>query len=566
MQDVFWTLPNGAVLRDRYIIVDLLGKGGFGSVYLVKDQRVKGNLFALKEVIDPSKQERDRFTFECAILRRLDHPALPRVYHAFSDDTMSRAYMLMDYIEGPNLEILRQKQPQRRLPLMQVMSIMASIIDAIAFLHGQQPPIIHRDIKPSNIIVPSTGDQAVLVDFGIAKEYEPDSTTTTVRRCSPGYGAPEQYGGGTDIRTDIYGLAATLYALLTGRIPADAFQRMMQLGSKGIDPLVPVIQIMPDIPFSASEAIQKAMCISGNDRFATVAEFWQALQVGLPTIDKTDVDVQPVILSTNCTSSSLAKNDLLVLTPLEEGENVPGDEKVRSTDALQGSDVHDETEEATIVARHNMSPPTTPALVPLEQPIFRLVKVPVFSSQRRSMKIVLLSLVLLIGAGFTASFWSYTALQAHNNANRRGTIDTKVTQVIPPTATVPAFIPTITVIPSPATFPNIAYLSGTYQGSLTNAITSQTSHMIVVIRQIRGHANFDGRLTLNLLLGGNSSFSGIVDINKNFSFTVHTPAVHMPLYFYGVIQPGGYLRGNFCSSRLNHCEQNTGYFNVGPRY
>ncbi len=303
MQDIFLTLPNGAVVRDRYIIVDLLGKGGFGSVYLVKDKRVKGNLFALKEVIDPSKQERDRFTFECEILKRLDHPALPRVYRAFSDDKMFRAYMLIDYIEGPNLEILRQKQPQRRLPLMQVMDIMTPIIDAIAYLHSQQPPIIHRDIKPSNIIASSAGDQVVLVDFGIAKEYEPDSTTTTVRRCSPGYGAPEQYGGGTDTRTDIYGLAATLYALLTGKIPVDAFQRMMQLGSKGVDPLVPAIQLMPDIPLSVSKAIQMAMRISSNYRFATVEEFWQELQAGLPAIDKTDVDVQPVILSTSCPSS-----------------------------------------------------------------------------------------------------------------------------------------------------------------------------------------------------------------------------------------------------------------------
>ncbi len=190
MQDIFLALPNGTTVRDRYIIEGLLGKGGFGSVYLVKDKRVKGNLFALKEVIDPSKQDRDRFTFEGEILRRLDHPGLPRVYHAFSDDAMFRAYLLMDYIEGRNLEILRQKQAQRRLPLMQVMRIMAPVIEAIAYLHSQQPPIIHRDIKPSNIIVSPAGNEAVLVDFGIAKEYEPDSTTTTVRRCSPGFGAP----------------------------------------------------------------------------------------------------------------------------------------------------------------------------------------------------------------------------------------------------------------------------------------------------------------------------------------------------------------------------------------
>ncbi|MFL5660212.1 MAG: serine/threonine protein kinase, partial [Ktedonobacteraceae bacterium] len=340
VQDIFLPLPNGAMVRDRYIIEGLLGKGGFGSVYLVKDRRVKGNLFALKEVIDPSKQERDRFTLEGEILRRLDHPGLPRVYHAFSDDAMFRAYLLMDYIEGPNLEILRQKQAQHRLPLMQVMRIMAPIIEAIAYLHSQQPPIIHRDIKPSNIIVLPAGNEAVLVDFGIAKEYEADSTTTSVRRCSPGYGAPEQYGSGTDTRTDIYGLAATFYALLTGKIPADSFQRMLQLGSKGVDPLVPIIQHMPDIPLLVSEAIQRAMSIDSNDRFATIGEFWQALQDGLPVLTNADGDVQSIVSAASLSSSLLAEDDFLLLASIEEGENAPRAQQVISTDLLQGGDAY----------------------------------------------------------------------------------------------------------------------------------------------------------------------------------------------------------------------------------
>src|SRR5947209_14578001 len=167
-------------------------------------------------MVDTSKQERARFAFECEVLKRVDHPALPRIYRVFEDDKNNRTYMLMDFIEGPNLETLRQKQPQKRFPLSQVMSMMAPIVEAISYLHKQRPPIIHRDIKPANIIVPSTGDQTVLVDFGIAKEFDPDSTTTAVRRCSPGYVAPEQYNRGTNIRTDIYGMVATFYVLLTG--------------------------------------------------------------------------------------------------------------------------------------------------------------------------------------------------------------------------------------------------------------------------------------------------------------------------------------------------------------
>src|SRR5205807_224448 len=97
--------------------------------------------------------------------------ALPHVYRVFKDDVHDRAYMLMDYVEGPNLEILRQQKPGKRLLLPQVLTIMAPIMNAISYLHSQHPSIIHRDIKPANIIVPVSGDEAVLVDFGIAKEY-----------------------------------------------------------------------------------------------------------------------------------------------------------------------------------------------------------------------------------------------------------------------------------------------------------------------------------------------------------------------------------------------------------
>src|SRR6266852_9691992 len=123
VQDVHAILPLGTVIGDRYNVIALLGKGGFGAVYLVRDQRVRGNLFALKEMIDTSKQERARFAFECELLKRVDHSALPRVYRVFDDDKNNRAYMLMDYIEGPNLETLRQKQPDRRFSLSQVMSM-----------------------------------------------------------------------------------------------------------------------------------------------------------------------------------------------------------------------------------------------------------------------------------------------------------------------------------------------------------------------------------------------------------------------------------------------------------
>ena len=171
MQEVKAILPLGSIVGDRYVVEDWLGKGGFGAVYLVRDLRVKHNLFALKEVIDPDRRERNRFLFEAELLKRFDHHALARVYRVFDDDTQNRAYMLMDYIEGPNLETVRQQLPDKRFSFSQALTLMAPIMEAVDYLHSQQPPIIHRDIKPANIIVPDTGDDAVLVDFGVAKEY-----------------------------------------------------------------------------------------------------------------------------------------------------------------------------------------------------------------------------------------------------------------------------------------------------------------------------------------------------------------------------------------------------------
>jgi eukaryotic-like serine/threonine-protein kinase len=270
-------LPLGSVVQGRYIIENLLGVGGFGAVYLVRDEQVPDKLLALKEVIDPSKRERERFTFECEVLKRLNHPALPHVHDVFKDERNNRAYLLMDYIEGPNLERLRQQQPKRRFTLPQVMTIMAPIVDVITYLHNQHPPIIHRDIKPANIIIPASGKGAVLVDFGIAKQYDSDATTTAMRHCSPGYSAPEQYTRGTDARTDIYALGATFYTLLTGILPTDALHRLTLLGSRGTDPLKPVTQLVPTLSIDVEETIRHALAINRDDRFTTIGEFWQAV-------------------------------------------------------------------------------------------------------------------------------------------------------------------------------------------------------------------------------------------------------------------------------------------------
>ena len=285
MQKEPFILPSKVIVRDPegngYVIESVLGKGEFGAVYLVRERGKTHNLFALKEVVNPDKNERERFAFEGEVLKRLRHKALPRVHRVFENDKLRRVYLLMDYIHGQNLEDLREKQPGKCFPLPLVLVLMAPIVDALIYLHAQDPPIVHRDIKPSNIIIPTGGGEAVLADFGSAKEYVPGSATTMVGHRSPGYAALEQYRTGTNPTTDIYGLGATLYALLTGSAPIDALSRVLGSMNGGVDPLKPANQLNPTVPLAVAGALQQAMSINMDDRFETVEEFWQVLQANV---------------------------------------------------------------------------------------------------------------------------------------------------------------------------------------------------------------------------------------------------------------------------------------------
>jgi len=284
------TLPVGTILRNQYLIQELVGVGAFSAVYrvntvnVVEDSRGKRYIstrFALKEVVVPSKGLRHHIDFETLSLRGIDHEALPRIYDVFNSNKYNRLYMLMDYIEGPNLDTLRTQQPGERFPLSQVMTIMVPILGAVSHLHSQQPPIIHQNIEPDSIIMSQVDNKPVLVDFGVGKHYNLGSQDLPVRSPVVGYEAPEQYSGEISTRTDIYGLGATLYTLLSGIVPADALKRKRLIESEAVDPLKPLNQLVPAIPAHVAEAIQRAMSLNSNDRFPTAEQFTQALKSAL---------------------------------------------------------------------------------------------------------------------------------------------------------------------------------------------------------------------------------------------------------------------------------------------
>ncbi|HEX6481242.1 MAG TPA: serine/threonine-protein kinase [Ktedonobacteraceae bacterium] len=314
MQQEQLVLPRGVTIRgsngERYVVEDLLGKGEIGAVYLVRDRRQPGNLFALKEIINPNKQDRERFIFEAQVLKRLRHSALPHVYRIFENNKLRRVYILMDYIAGRNLEELRKEQPNSRFSLPLVITLMSPVIKALTYLHMQDPPIIHRDIKPANVIIPVGADEAMLVDFGSAKEYMPGGTATVVSRRTPGYAAPEQYSGGTGPHTDIYGSGATLYTLLTGTLPVDALSRTALYWNESHDPLKLASILEPSVPLPVAQALQRAMSLRTADRFASVEEFWQ--EVTSHTI------AQPVHIPRISSAGTLNGAHIKSLAPLNE--------------------------------------------------------------------------------------------------------------------------------------------------------------------------------------------------------------------------------------------------------
>lgn len=277
-------LPEGTVLRERYRLSSIVGQGGMGNVYRAEDLRLPGRLCAIKEVTpDPHlsgelrDQAQSQFLQEASILAQLDHPNLPKVSDFFTDD--GRDYLVMDYVPGKDLKELMDESRAQGHPVDEkiVMSWAHQILDALAYLHRQTPPVVHRDIKPANIKL--TPDNRIkLVDFGLVKLLAQDDarTITVVQgRGTALYTPLEQYGGDsghTDVRSDIYAMGATLYHILTDVPPPDAKKRFLSPRA-----LRPPQELNGLLSRHVSDAIMWAMEMHPDDRPQNVKQFEDAL-------------------------------------------------------------------------------------------------------------------------------------------------------------------------------------------------------------------------------------------------------------------------------------------------
>ena len=285
-----YSLPVGSTLmQGKYRIVAVLGQGGFGITYK-GEHTMLGTTVAIKEFFMKGACERDensthvttsqsnselasrfrtKFLKEAKTLAALKHPNIIRVFDVFEDN--GTAYYVMDYIEGNNLSDIVEGKGRLSEPL--ALKYIRQVANALNYLH--QKKLLHLDVKPANILLDKNTGNAILIDFGVSKQYDQDGqqTSTTPPAISKGYSPVEQYAQGSNVKTfspatDIYSLAATLYKLVTGNTPPES------------NLLLNEDEQLPPYPSNVSEATRNAIaeCLqTRKKRPQSISEFLQLL-------------------------------------------------------------------------------------------------------------------------------------------------------------------------------------------------------------------------------------------------------------------------------------------------
>ena len=276
-------LAAHTLLNGRYEITERIGGGGMGAVYRAFDFQ-QDRVVAVKEMSDqalgPGRRDQavEQFRREALLLQTLSHPNLVKVTDTFSDGR--RHYLVMDFVDGRPLASLLASQPSGREDLARGWA--GQLCDVLGYLHSRQPPVIFRDLKPDNILLATGSDQLKLVDFGIARFFDPAKEHDTVAVGTRGYMAPEAFYGQTDPRSDLYSLGVTLHTLLSGYDPAQSPWQLPPLAD-----LAP--QVTPDLIQIVTHAIE----LDPDARFQTAQEFKRALGGEVALSEAVEVEAAP---------------------------------------------------------------------------------------------------------------------------------------------------------------------------------------------------------------------------------------------------------------------------------
>lgn len=303
-------LPHRTVLQNQYVIGKVLGKpGGFGITYLAFDVKLRIKV-AIKEFLprdltgrDPgqstifphSNEDADIFAKglkdflkEAQNLAQFDHANIVRVRNFFQEN--STAYIVMDYYDGITLMEYLQRQGGR-MEWQMAVKIMTPIMDALREVHSKG--FLHRDVKPQNIYL-TRENRIILLDFGAARQAMGERTRSLTQIMTPGFAPFEQYHrqGRQGPWTDVYGVAATLYFMITGETPPEATERMQR------DSLKLPSQVIPGVPVQLDKALVKGLAVKVDERFGDM----RGLQEGLGQMKPTE-SAQNLILPQTPASS-----------------------------------------------------------------------------------------------------------------------------------------------------------------------------------------------------------------------------------------------------------------------
>ncbi|WP_256204707.1 serine/threonine-protein kinase [Cylindrospermopsis raciborskii] len=287
---IIWQ-PGESIANSRFSIQEVLGTGGFGITYKVKDK--KGQIYALK-TLNATMQNRDdfqeqqvKFINEALTLKGFSHPHIVKVYEIIQEKELFG--VLMEYIDG--ISVSKYIENNGKLTETLSLKYIDQIAQALQYIHKSN--YLHRDIKPDNILLRNNSEQAVLIDFGLARIIATQNMTNLFTH---GYGPIEQYQTQGDFghHTDIYALAATLYYLLTATIPVSAFNRKINEQE-----LPEPISYNPSISEKVNNAIITAMAIEPQQRTKNIEEFRKNLG-----LDPIITEVTPTEIPTETTSST----------------------------------------------------------------------------------------------------------------------------------------------------------------------------------------------------------------------------------------------------------------------
>src|SRR2546423_3500023 len=313
-------LPIGSVLDGKFKIVQVLGEGGMGTVYKVELVGRPGYYRAVKELLinpNTSAEKRrsaiERFDKEIDLLFSLKHPHIPSFLLSFQE--RGNYYFVMEFVPGQSLDKMLEKN---KGPLNEedVIKWMMQVCEALSYIHSFNPPIILRDLKPGNVMVTPSGD-VQLIDFGIARRFDPNKRTNTENLGTISYASPDHLGSltspgqrrspqnpgklvQTDARSDIYSLGATMYHLLTNYEP-DPIQTPATGSIRAKNPRLRTVRVGNTVVCPVEQVIIKAMQQNPDQRFQNAEAMRTALQHCLPNYAPPSTVQIPAVTSANAT-------------------------------------------------------------------------------------------------------------------------------------------------------------------------------------------------------------------------------------------------------------------------